>query len=250
MAIDGRLGRHTPGTRASGFLAERNLGADDWNRGVSDGRDEASEESGPIDGADQREVSVMYQYTVRGRVVTLPIDESTVAVRFREPAPEAMRATHATRLSVGPFASRVELPGEKFTLFQPGLAPGGASRVATGALAAAPEVARVAPVFRVGATQILATDPCHLSGNAPVSVRHRLSSANSREWEGPQCGGSPMVQFHAGASARQLSQRLEESWIQPFSSAVDVFSCSQGLHWHRLPCMPQPGMGGQRDLLV
>jgi thermitase len=107
-----------------------------------------------------------YEYMVGGKKVVLPIQPDKVAVRFKEPAPQATRAAVIDPIpEVGSFAERYEVPNEKFTVVDvtPPSQPGpqaGPQRVAaaTAALTADQEVARVAPVFNLGSSQAIATD--------------------------------------------------------------------------------------------
>ena len=102
-----------------------------------------------------------YGYVANGKKVVLTVDEDSVAIRFREPAPKSLRASVAERTPVGPYADRIEVPGEKFTVV--GVAQTKAPREerhvsAMATVGQQPEVARVAPVFKVGPNKALATD--------------------------------------------------------------------------------------------
>ncbi len=102
-----------------------------------------------------------YEYFANGKKVVLTVDEDLVAVRFREPAVHSMRSSVAASRGLGPFSSRFEVPGEKFTVFDVLQTPEARSKrfaVATEAMESADEVARVAPVFKIGSSKILATD--------------------------------------------------------------------------------------------
>lgn len=100
-----------------------------------------------------------YEYVVNGKRIALPIEEGLVAVRFKEPAPLAVRAAGAVRLGMGAFEQRIELPGERYTIFRPrATMAAGAIASAAAMAASAPDVARVAPVFRVGSKHVLASD--------------------------------------------------------------------------------------------
>jgi len=102
-----------------------------------------------------------YKYCVNGREIPLTVDKDLIAVRFREPALLNIRASVIQQAKVQSFASRVEIPGEKFTIFNvPKMSrPHNICyKTIADAMNAADEVARVAPVFKVGSNHILATD--------------------------------------------------------------------------------------------
>jgi thermitase len=102
-----------------------------------------------------------FTYEFMGQQVSLAVDEDVVAVRYKEPAVHSMRAAVAARAGLGPFQQRYEVPDEKFTIVP--IAPTPQPRAqrhaaSVQALKAAPEVARVAPVFKMGDRRVLATD--------------------------------------------------------------------------------------------
>jgi thermitase len=102
-----------------------------------------------------------YEYTVKGQKVALNVDEDFVAVRFREPARHSTRASVAARSGLGEFSSRLEVPEEKFTIFKVAQTPqprNARFAAAIEAVNAAEDVSRVAPVFKVGNSQVVATD--------------------------------------------------------------------------------------------
>ncbi|MDJ0851365.1 MAG: S8 family serine peptidase [Myxococcota bacterium] len=102
-----------------------------------------------------------YRYRVAGRVVELDVDEDLVAVRYEEPARHSTRAAVAAATSCGPFEERVEIPKEKYTVLPVAQTPEPRERRAAAVferLESSRDVARVAPVFRVGETRIVATD--------------------------------------------------------------------------------------------
>lgn len=102
-----------------------------------------------------------YEYIANGKKVSLALDDKLVAVRFREPAPHSMRAEVAARAQVGPLIKRIEVPGEKFTVFEvnrPAQPRNMHVREAARAIDSEPEVARATPVFRVGDTRVIAPD--------------------------------------------------------------------------------------------
>ncbi|MEM7758956.1 MAG: S8 family serine peptidase [Cyanobacteria bacterium P01_A01_bin.40] len=102
-----------------------------------------------------------YQYKVNGQNVTLTEDKEHIAVRFEEPAPKSVRASIATKPELDSFSSRFEVPGEKYTIL-PVAHNAQSSNVrlqaAMQAMASENQVKRVTPVFKVGNSQVLATD--------------------------------------------------------------------------------------------
>ncbi len=102
-----------------------------------------------------------YEYKVKGQKVVLSEDEDLVAVRYRESTPHSARARVASVAAVSPFQSRIEVPGEKFTVLrvQPSAQPR-AMRfgAAIESINAAEEVVRTTPVFKMGDSRVLATD--------------------------------------------------------------------------------------------
>src|SRR5262245_31834246 len=103
-----------------------------------------------------------YEYFVNGKRVTLTVNHSKIAVRFREPSDAvARRGVIDPKREVGSFDDRYEVPNEKLTVVdvarpdQPG-----AERVAAAATAlnADPDVDLVTPVFDLGNKQVIATD--------------------------------------------------------------------------------------------
>lgn len=97
------------------------------------------------------------RYVANGQDVVLEADPSLVAVRFREPSPNSMRARVAKEHGLGPFPLRYEIPAEKFTILPVGQG-GDRLQSVMAELDAASEVARVAPVFQVGPNRAVATD--------------------------------------------------------------------------------------------
>lgn len=102
-----------------------------------------------------------YKYKANGEEVTLTEDKEHIAVRFKEPAPNSIRASIATKPELDSFSSRFEVPGEKYTIFP--VAHNAQSsnvrlKAARQVMESENEVTRVAPVFKVGSSQVLATD--------------------------------------------------------------------------------------------
>jgi len=104
------------------------------------------------------------EYSVRGRKVKLEVDETVVAVRYAEPALHSMRASIALSANLGPFANRIEVPEEKYTIIPVGppnlgIGPMTARFSASRAiLKKSKDVVRVAPVYRTGNKHMIATE--------------------------------------------------------------------------------------------
>ncbi len=93
-----------------------------------------------------------YEYRVNGEKVSLEADEDFVAVTYREPAPHSLRASVAQASGTGPFAQRIEVPGEKITILPvaPRAQPRPTRFAATmTALAGSSDVSRAGRVFKV-----------------------------------------------------------------------------------------------------
>ncbi len=101
-----------------------------------------------------------YEYIVNGKRVTLPVNPSKIAVRFREPSDAVMRRSVIDpKPQVGSFDGRFEVPDEKLTIVDVAQPDGpGPLAAAAGALNADPVVEHVAPVFDLGTAQAVPTD--------------------------------------------------------------------------------------------
>lgn len=107
-----------------------------------------------------------YSYKVDGEEVTLEQDPELLAVRFKEPAQHSQRSAAARSAGVGNFERRLEVPHEKYTLFdvranqtRTGAARAGSAQPAAGTmLAEHAAVERVAPVFKYGSSRVIATE--------------------------------------------------------------------------------------------
>jgi thermitase len=101
-----------------------------------------------------------YQYLVAGKPVTLEVDETQVGVRYSEPAPHSARAAFAGQVGTD-FSNRFEVPNEKFTVLKNQSNAGPMTVIENAesqALAADSGITRIAPVFRIGKINVLATD--------------------------------------------------------------------------------------------
>ena len=99
-----------------------------------------------------------YEYTVNGKVISLPVDRKSLAVRFSEPSGAAeRRAVIDPNSEVGSFDDRYEVPNEKLTIV-PVARPDDTNglNAAFTALGAAQGVERVSPVFVKGSNRVVA----------------------------------------------------------------------------------------------
>ena len=99
---------------------------------------------------------------MNGQEVTLNVDTDLVAVKFNEPSPRSLRSNFvAENEHLGEFANRLEIPGEKYTIFK--LAEVQKERpkrfsAALASLTKAAEITDALPVFTLGDKKIIATD--------------------------------------------------------------------------------------------
>jgi thermitase len=99
-----------------------------------------------------------YVYRVGGREVRLSQNPELVGVRYAEPAPKSKRAAFAARAGAD-FSKRLEVPNEKFTVLQREAVSGDAVHKANAVKTEQPStVARLSPVFDLGAVKVMATD--------------------------------------------------------------------------------------------
>ncbi len=92
---------------------------------------------------------------------SLQPDPTQVAVRFREPAPHAMRLDFARSSAVDAKLPRYEIPGEKYTVYSvagAGAYDADALPKVLDDLQKHDSVVRVTPVYRTGPNSLLATD--------------------------------------------------------------------------------------------
>lgn len=122
-------------------------------------------------------------YTVKGREVVLEIDESSIAVRFKEPATRGARAAAtAASPTLGAFEKRTELPREKYTILPLKAGTGQPDRYSEAAnqLRSEATVERIAEVFRIGDRSVLATERVTL-GLAPEADARAVVSEHGLE---------------------------------------------------------------------
>ena len=103
-----------------------------------------------------------FSYQVSGQEINLPIDPDHIALKFYEPFPRSARSKFVTENKLlGEFSKRVEIPGEKFTIFtllgQPKNSPHASNKAFT-FLNQSDEIKKVIPVFKSGNKKVVATD--------------------------------------------------------------------------------------------
>ncbi|MEA3438055.1 MAG: S8 family serine peptidase [Thermodesulfobacteriota bacterium] len=102
-----------------------------------------------------------YKYKVGTKSIELNVDEDLVAIRFKEPAKHSTRATITEKCKLGRFRERTEVPAEKYTILpvsQDAKPRKKRHQAAVKSLLQETEVARVATVFKLAETTIIATD--------------------------------------------------------------------------------------------
>ena len=103
-----------------------------------------------------------FSYQVNGQEVNLAIDADLVALKFYEPFPRSARSKFvAENKELGEFSKRLELPGEKFTIFNLINQQKNSPRAVSNAFAflnQSNEIRTVMPVFKSGDKKVLATD--------------------------------------------------------------------------------------------
>ncbi|HET6231787.1 MAG TPA: S8 family serine peptidase [Longimicrobiaceae bacterium] len=125
------------------------------------------------------------EFIFHGNDTGAELDRTRVAVRFREPAPHAVRRDVAGMDALaGPQAPRYEIPGEKYTVFELSPEAGvteNATEYALRELRDHPAVVRAVPVYRAGTTSLVATD--RIVVGMERSARGPVSMFERRGWE-------------------------------------------------------------------
>src|SRR5258705_736962 len=129
-----------------------------------------------------------YTYKVMGKTVTLEVDPSAVAVRFRDELPKSARAEAVERAGAGPFGRRYEVPDEKITIGPVIDEPGSTSRAGAmiGTLNSRAEVEQALPVFRIDGNQVVAVDRVVVGledGISSDEIANRFQLRAVREWD-------------------------------------------------------------------
>ena len=103
-----------------------------------------------------------FSYQVNGQEINLPIDSGHIALKFYEPSPRSARYKFVTENKLlGEFSTRLEIPGEKFTIFKLTNEPKTSPQMANTAVAflnQSEEIKKVIPVFKSGNKRVLAID--------------------------------------------------------------------------------------------
>lgn len=188
-----------------------------------------------------------YEYTVKGRVIRLPLSPDRIGVRFREPSTATeRRAVIEPKAELGSHQDSYEVPGEKLTIVGvAGAGRSGPERVteAASALEADPAVERVSPVFDVGERQSVATDRIAVGFKPGVGDGHaeRLIAAHGGEviWRD---GDEYLVRLGPAADPFDVITRLMR-WDEVEYAEPDF--ASVGPHG---PRESPPGWPGSGDL--
>jgi subtilisin family serine protease len=119
-----------------------------------------------------------FEYIVAGKVVSLPVDPTKVAVQFKEPSTqETRRASVEAKHEVGTFDNRIEIPGEKITIIDllPSRAEseGQAASAAHAALRADTTIGRILPVFNLGSAQAIPSNRILIGFHPEVNAQVR-----------------------------------------------------------------------------
>lgn len=135
-----------------------------------------------------------WSYKVGGEEVTLEVDPGLVAVQFRGQPLRSERAAIAETAGTGPYARRIEIPGEKLTVVPVSASSNGingkdapaAMQSALHSLNANDSVAQANPVFRVGSNRVVATDRIVIglddpNASASIVEAHKLTILRMRD---------------------------------------------------------------------
>lgn len=156
-----------------------------------------------------------YKYKVGTRSIELNVDEDLVAVRFKEPAKHSTRATITEKCRLGRFRERTEVPSEKYTILpvsQDAKARKKRHQSAVKSLSQETEVARVATVFKLAKTSILATDRVLVgfkTGTKKVSKVLDKYDAKVIEANGDEY----IVQLEESADPLEIASRLAKEEV-------------------------------------
>jgi len=103
-----------------------------------------------------------FSYKVNGQDVNLDVDHDHIALQFDEPSPKSFRSAFVNENKhLGEFANRLEIPGEKFTVFK--IAEVQKERTqrfktTIDSLNSSSAVKKAMPVFKSGNKKVIATD--------------------------------------------------------------------------------------------
>ncbi|MEI9888742.1 MAG: S8 family serine peptidase [Rhizomicrobium sp.] len=184
-----------------------------------------------------------YTYKALGATQALPLDDGYVAVRFKEPAKMSVRKEAALFAGIEAFADRIEVPNEKITVVpvaKGGIALAERSLRTMAALDAHPQVARSAPVFKLGEKRVVATDRALFgfkqAGSDNRALLEQLGGTVTRE-----DGAEYVVQLPEGADPFDYCNRVAAA--KPDLSYAEPDFAVIGRHLTRV--LPPPGMAAQ-----
>ncbi|HKR14916.1 MAG TPA: S8 family serine peptidase [Pyrinomonadaceae bacterium] len=170
-----------------------------------------------------------FEYTVNGKIISLPVDPKSVAVRFSEPSGTAdRRAAIEPTPEVGSFDERYEVPNEKLTivpLAQPDDRTGTAVNAAFAALRGTAGVDQVNPVFAIGSKQVVVPNRVIVGFKSDSSaVTQILDSFGGKVLERLGTGNEYVVQLPLDISpfdvAQDLTKNTEVSYAEPDFVAI------------------------------
>lgn len=178
-----------------------------------------------------------YEYSVDGKTVTLHVDTDLIAVRFKEPAPHSARLAAVKDAGIKHFDARLEVPGEKFTIFDArGDGPGDVKE----GIASSDAVERVTPVFRRGNAKIIATERV-LVGLKPSADAQALAAlVNGAVVASRSDSHEHVIQLATAAdplaAARTLAAHQDVLYAEPdFINIVPKLARRSSAHAHPAP---------------
>ncbi|MBT3878002.1 MAG: S8 family serine peptidase [Candidatus Scalindua sp.] len=167
-----------------------------------------------------------YQYKVGTQNIELSPYDDLVAVRFKEPAKYSIRATITNKCGLGFFRERTEVPDEKYTIIpvgQDAKPRRERHQSAVESLQREADVARVATVFKLGETIVLATDRVLIGFNSDTKNVLEVLDKYYGEVVG-KTGDEYVVQLQEGADPLDISTELakEENVIYAEPDFVSI----------------------------
>ena len=184
-----------------------------------------------------------YNYKVGNQNVELQVDPDRVAIRFKEPAKYSTRASVTEKHGMGQFQLREEVPDEKFTILpvgQQAQSRGDRHSAAIQSLDRESEVARVAPVFKIGDTTVIATDRILMGFQPGAEGVEQLLEKYKAEVVS-SIGDEYVIQLDESADPIPTAERLAEEDIVTYAEPDFV---SMGSHVSRLSQLAPSAEGG------
>jgi subtilisin family serine protease len=151
-----------------------------------------------------------YKYKVGGQNIELDTYEDLVAVRFKEPAKYSIRAAISSKCGLGVFQERTEVPDEKYTIIPVGQEAKPRSKrhqSAVKSLQGEADVARVATVFKLGETIVIATDRVLIGFKSGTKNVSEIVAKYDGKVVG-QTGGEYVLQLQESADPLDISTEL------------------------------------------